>query len=264
MKTKHTFTSYVAKATLYLAGMALFVLTVSFPAKAQEANKDVPITRQQADAILDELRQIHHLLENLLQNQARAAAPEPLPAAKGSLKMDGGYILGSKDAPLTMVEFTDYQCPFCRQFETATFGEIRKKYIDTGKLRFISLNLPLDIHSNALQAAEAVLCAGDQGEFWTMRDALFRTASKLKQADLLSYAQGFHLNMSEFGSCLESSKHKADIQKDIQKAASLRMSGTPSFLVGKTTADGVDGYIIVGAQPFAAFDAKLQEILASK
>lgn len=162
-----------------------------------------------------------------------------------------------------MVEFTDYQCPFCRQFETATFGEIRKKYIDTGKLRFISLNMPLDIHPNALQAAEAVLCAGDQGEFWTMRDAL-RTASKLTQGDLLNYAQALHLKMSEFGSCLESGKHKADIQKDIQKATWLGMNGTPSFLVGKTTPDGVDGYIIVGAQPFAAFDAKLKEIQASK
>jgi len=260
MNTKYTFTSYAAKAMPYLAGMALLVLTVCFPVRAQDGNKDATITRQQADAILDELRQIRHLLEN----QARVASPEPLPPAKGSLKIDGGYSLGSKDASLTMVEFTDYQCPFCRQFETATFGEIRKKYIDTGKLRFISLNMPLDMHPNARQAAEAALCAGDQGEFWTMRDALFRAAGKLTKEDLLSYAQGLHLNMSEFGSCLESGKHKADIQKDIQKAASLRMNGTPSFLVGKTTPDGVDGYIIAGAQPFAAFDAKLEEIQAGK
>jgi protein-disulfide isomerase len=260
MGTKHILKSYAAKATLCLAGAAVLLLTVCFPVRAQDANEDATITRQQADAILDELRQIRHLLEN----QAHAAAPEPAPPAKGSPKIDGGYSLGSKDAPLTMVEFTDYQCPFCRQFETATFGEIRKKYIDTGKLRFISLNMPLDMHPNAMQAAEAALCAGDQGEFWTMRDTLFRAAGKLTKEDLLSYAQGLHLNMSEFGSCLETGKHKADIQKDLQKAASLRMNGTPSFLVGKTTPDGVDGYVIVGAQPFAAFYAKLEEIQAGK
>src|ERR1700757_2921831 len=138
------------KFLCYATALPLFLL---LPASAQK-NKDQGITREQADQILDELRQIKQLLEK--QNKGAQGPAEP---AKAKLDMTGAQMLGSKDAPITMVEFTDYQCPFCQRFHTTVFNEIKKNYIDTGKVRFYSRDLPLDsMHPNAIRAAQAARC----------------------------------------------------------------------------------------------------------
>ena len=148
----------------------------------------------------------------------------------GKLRLEGGYSLGSSDAPVTIVEFTDYQCPYCRAFESTTFAEIRKKYVDTGKVRFVVRDFPLvDMHPDAMQAAEAAHCAGDQQKFWPMHDALFSDASKLGKNGLIDSAESLKLDMEVFRSCLESGKHKLEIQNDQQVASSLQINGTPSF-----------------------------------
>ena len=213
--------------------------------------KDCAMSHEEASAILNELRQIRQLLEKQIQ---------PNQAVTGKLRLDGEYWLGKKDAPLTIVEFVDYQCPFCREFETTTFIEIRKKYIDTGQLRFTSLNLPLSVHADAMQAAEAVLCAGDQGEFWTMRKELFSNTHNLSQADILAYAQHLHIDLSLFQSCLQTRKHKSDIQKHLLEAEALKVTGTPTFVLGKTTTEGVEGDLVVGSQPLSVFEDKLKDL----
>jgi protein-disulfide isomerase len=243
--------SYVIRVATLALGLA-----VGRAAVMHGSTQDALIPREQADAILNELRQIRQLLEK----QALPAAPTT--AARGKLKIDGGYSLGAENAPLTMVEFGDYECPFCRQFQTTTFEEIRKKYIDTGKVRFISRNLPIDGHPNAMPAAQAALCAGDQGQFWKMHDLLY--ANKLTQADILADAHSLHVDMPAFQDCLDSGKHQPDIAKDLQDASLLQINGTPSFLVGKTTPDGVNGYVLIGALPFAVFEAKLKESEAAQ
>jgi protein-disulfide isomerase len=227
-----------------------------------DATKDAGITREQADDILTELRQIRQLLER----QGRPAAPAPMKAVPqtGKLRLDGGFSLGSSDALITIVEFSDYQCPYCRQFESTTFAELRKKYIDTGKVRFVVRDFPLvEAHPYAMQAAEAARCAGDQGKFWPMHDALFGDPSKLEQGGLIDYAESLKLDVSAFRSCLESGKHKLEIQNDMQVFSSLQMNGTPSFLIGKATGEELAGAIVVGAQPFSFFEAKLKEAEAT-
>jgi protein-disulfide isomerase len=156
-----------------------------------------------------------------------------------------------------MIEFTDYQCPFCRGFESATFDQIRKEYIDTGKLRFVSRNLPLEMHPDAMRSAEAALCAGDQGQYWSMRDFLF-TSQSLAVERILESAQNLKLNIEVFRSCLEGEKHKTEILNDVSDSRALQIDGTPAFVIGKTTAGGVEGYVTTGALPFAQFDAKLK------
>src|SRR6476659_2383693 len=133
----------------------IYLLVASMVSADKKSKSDEGITREQADAILSELKQIRTLLE---KGQRVAAAPQPEPVVKASLKIGTEPALGSKDAPLTMVEFTDYQCGFCRHFHLTTFPEIRKKYIDTGKVRFVTRDLPLDFHANAFPAAEAARC----------------------------------------------------------------------------------------------------------
>src|SRR5437588_8538267 len=120
------------------------------------------ITGEQADAILNELRQIRLLLEKQRTTAPQAVAPSPSTPERVRLSLNGQHALGAPDAPLTVVEFTDYQCPFCNQFHRLTFPELKKTYIETGKIRFISRDLPLEFHRNALRAGRHARCGGGQ------------------------------------------------------------------------------------------------------
>lgn len=220
-------------------------------------DKEEGVTKQQADEILNELRQIRQLLE-------KQAANAPQPGAelitKAKVTTEGAFAIGSQSAPLTMVEFTDFQCPFCASFYTSTFAELKRDYIDTGKLRFVSRDLPLDFHPNAMQAAEAGRCAGEQGQFWAMRDRMNANPEKLDMNNLVGWAQDLKLNVTGFRSCVEGQKYKNAIQTDILTAQRIGANGTPSFVIGKSTPDGVDGELIVGAMPYQVFDQKLKEL----
>jgi protein-disulfide isomerase len=222
---------------------------------AQDSSTEPGITRKQADDILNELRQIRQLLEG----QNKSAAPAPAAALTGRVRLDQGFSLGSNDAPLAMVEFTDYECPFCRQFQSTTFAEIRKQYIDTGKVRFVVRDFPLVNHPHAFPAAEAAHCAADQGQFWQLHDALFADPSQLVQKRLIQHAEALKLDVAVFQSCLQTGKHKLEIQNEMKIATSLQVQGTPSFLIGKITGGEVAGTIVIGALPFSTFETMFKE-----
>jgi protein-disulfide isomerase len=241
----------------FAAGTLIAIMTGTV--LAQDELKETGITRQQADDILLELRAIHQLLDR----QVRPATPQqpaaPVYPTTGKLKLDGEPARGSSTAPVTLVEFTDYECPFCRQFETSTLPEIVKKYVDTGKVRLVVHDFPLNIHANAMPAAEAAHCAGDQGKFWPMHDALFSEPGKLGTADLIDRAKAMKLDTGAFRACLEGGKDRAEVMKQIKSASELLIVATPSFLIGRTVEDVVNGSIITGAQPLSVFEAKLKE-----
>jgi protein-disulfide isomerase len=220
---------------------------------------DKGITHEQADEILKELRQIRELLEKQGAS-GPAAQPGQQQITKANVGIEGAYTLGSKDAPLTMVEFTDFQCPFCQRFHVQTFAELKKNYIDTGKLRFVSRDLPLDFHPNAMQAAQAGRCAGEQGQFWAMRDRMNANPDKLDMASLAAFALDLKINVTNFRGCIESGKYKNAILKDSQTAEKIGANGTPSFVLGKSTPEGVDGELIIGAMPYDLFDQKLKAL----
>ena len=166
---------------------------------------------------------------------------------------------------MTVVEFTDYQCPFCRHFQTDSFAQLKKDYIDTGKVRFVSRDLPLEFHPNAPAAAMAVRCAGEQHKFWEMRDAMMLdTKADLGPEGILKYARQTSLDMTAFGGCLKDKKYTSAIQKDTADAGTLGISGTPSFVVGKTAKDEIAGVRIVGAVPYTVFDSTIKDLLSSK
>lgn len=227
--------------------MTAVVITVSGTTLA------VPMTKEQGDAILNELRQIKQLLARPQQQQVQAAPSVP---QNLTVKSDALYVLGKSDAPLTMVEFTDFQCPFCGRFEATIFPEIKKNYIDTGKLRLILQDLPLsDLHLYALKAAQSVHCAGDQGKFWEMKELVFKNQSRLDIDSLVGYAKDISLNADTFKSCMADGTHLKEIGDEAKYAQSLGITGTPTFIVGKSTGNSVDGRVIVGAQPYAVFEA---------
>ena len=243
------------------AGFAALPLALLLPLGAPGATKDQGITREQADEILKELRQIRQLLE---RQQAKAPQPQEEQVVKAKVNLEGFAMLGSKKAPLTIVEFTDYQCPFCQRFHTTAFPELKKNYIDTGKVRFYSRDMPLDFHPDAMRAAEAARCASDQGQFWQLRDVMGANPNKLDMDSLVADATDLKMDVKAFRACVESEKYKSAVQTDVMEAMKIGANGTPTFVVGKSTPNGVDGELMVGAQPYPMFEEKLQELGSAK
>jgi len=227
---------------------SILVLYCSASSAASEG-----LTEETGKEILDELRQI----KNLLQGQQRGARPGEQ-AVLVQVKASGA-VLGRPDAPITMIEFTDYQCPFCRQFSGNTFPSIRTKYIDTGKIRFISRNLPLPIHPDARNAAHAAICAGEQGRYWEMREILFQNTD-LGVTKLPDYASTIGLDTHRFRDCLSADKTPR-INSDVSEANAIGISGTPSFVIGRTTDGEITGERVVGALPLGIFETKINALL---
>jgi protein-disulfide isomerase len=220
------------------------------------------ISRDQADAILLELREIRKLLENIDQKGLAQAAAQPRKPRTATVTIDPDRpAMGSADAPVTVVEFTDYQCPFCRRFTQSTFPLIQKQYIDTGKVRWVVRDLPLAFHANARKAGQSVHCANEQGKFWEMRDTLFKNSAKLGEEDLRKYAGDVGLDVSAFDSCLASDRHMTEIDQDSAEAKRVGITGTPTFVVGKSGGDKLSGTVVVGAQPLNAFKSAIDKLL---
>lgn len=188
-------------------------------------------------------------------NQPSAVNP-PTQAAQVTASIDDDAILGNKDAPITIIEFSDYQCPFCNRFWAQTLPQLKSEYIDTGKVRFVYRDFTLDsIHPFATPAAQAAECVRDQGgdkAYYEYHDKVFENYQSLSNENLKQWAQGLGYDI---GSCLDSGKFAAEVKKDTADAQAAGGQGTPYFvIIGK---DG-KGTPLSGAQPFAAFDAALK------
>jgi protein-disulfide isomerase len=232
---------------------SIILTTVAF-AWAAPTVVDDAVTCKQTDEILSELRQIRKLLERM---PSITAQPRTATAA---IDVGNAPFLGSKEAPLTIVEFTDYECPYCRQFHQQTFQDLKKHYIDSGRVRFYSMDLPLDIHRNALLAAHAGRCAHEQGQFWRMHDQMQANPEHLEAAKLVGYAGEIGMDSLAFRRCLDSGKYNEAIQQATREAMSKGARGTPTFVIGRSTPSGVEGELIVGAVPFGIFEIKLKEL----
>jgi len=241
------------------------LLIAALPLAAQKKGATAPpadqtITRDQADEIIKELRQIRQLLEK----QGKAAPAEDQPVRAKITDLTGVNMLGSKDAPITIVEYTDYQCPFCQRFHLSAYPELKKQYIDTGKVRFFSKDLPLDFHPNAMRAAQAARCAGEQGKFWEIRDTMGANPDKLDMGHIMGFAADLKLDTQKFQDCVNGDKYKEKIQADVTEAMRVGANGTPAFVVGKSTGNGVDGELVVGAMPFGNFDKIIKDLQSAK
>ena len=149
------------------------------------------------------------------------------------------YSLGRSDAPLTLLEFTDYQCPYCRRFQAEAWPQIKKNYIDTGKLRFIVRDLPLQFHSSALPAAEAAHCAGEQGKFWEMHDLIYDGFPNLSKQLVGIYAKQLKLDLTKFNADLASHKYHARVAAEEKEGEDAGVAGTPTFYFNGKKFNGV-------------------------
>jgi protein-disulfide isomerase len=158
---------------------------------------------------------------------------------------------GPSNAPITIVEFSDYQCPFCQRAEESV-QEVRKKYGD--KVRLIYMDFPLPMHSNALGAAQAARCAGDQGKYWEFHDALFADQSKLDAAGLKATADKLKLDSKKFSECTGHGLHMDQVKASQQEGTQVGVDGTPTFII--------NGRMMNGAQPASEMESVIDEELA--
>jgi len=169
------------------------------------------------------------------------------------VSVDDDPAKGPEDAPVTIIEFSDFQCPYCGGFATETLPQILQNYGD--RVRFVFRDFPLiSMHANALKAAEASECADDQGKFWEYHDLLFKNQTALDVDSLKGYAASLGLDTAAFNECLDSDKYTEEVGKDLQDGQAAGVQGTPSFFI--------NGLPVRGAMPYASFQAAIEAALA--
>jgi protein-disulfide isomerase len=167
--------------------------------------------------------------------------------------IDDDSIKGDKDAPVTIVEFSDYECPFCERFYSQTYNLIESEYIDTGKVKLIFRDFPLSFHANAQKAAEAAECAGEQGKYYEMHDKLFEEGVSNGIDSFKQYAKEIGLNEDEFNTCLDTGAMASEVKEDMSDGQKAGVQGTPAFFI--------NGELVSGAQPFSVFQEKIEAAL---
>jgi protein-disulfide isomerase len=260
--------------TRFVSALAIAALLAALPLSAAQASKeDVEALKKQIQdlatsqaAIQKQLEEIRTLLK---ERPAAAAAPAPAPPsgpAPGTMvNTASAPVEGDASAKVTIVEFSDFQCPFCARFHTGTLPQIQKEYVETGKVRHVFRNLPLEaIHPMAFKASEAALCAGDQDKYWEMHNLLFQNQRALAPEQLVGYAKTLGLDAAAFQSCLDSGKQAARIRTDLEEAGRLGLNGTPAFVIGVAMPDGKVKTVkfVSGARPYADFKAAIDAALA--
>lgn len=179
-------------------------------------------------------------------------APSPI-APKVNLDIGDDPVKGDPDAPVTIIEFSDFECPFCGRFYSDTLGQLEKEYIDTGKVKFVYKDFPLSFHPQAEPAAVAASCAGEQGKFWEYHDKIFDNQASLSSGSYTTWASELGLDASKFKECVDSGKYEAEIQEDIKEGSAAGVKGTPAFFI--------NGQLVSGAQPFSVFQQAIEAAL---
>ncbi|NCN06653.1 MAG: DsbA family protein [Candidatus Pacebacteria bacterium] len=199
-----------------------------------------------------------------------SAPAEQAQPTRGTASIDDDAVLGDADAPVTIIEFSDYECPFCKRHFTDTHPKLVENYIQTGKVKLVFRDFPLAFHDPlATQEAIAANCAkeqsGDAG-YYAFHDEIFaRTASNgngLDATKIQKIATDLGLNIDSFTTCLDDPAMAEEVQKDLADGSAAGASGTPSFIIGKSTSNGViEGDLVVGAQPYATFETIIDALL---
>lgn len=203
------------------------------------------------------------------RNEApQAPQPSNPPSEPVEVSVDNDPVLGDKNAPLTLIEFSDYECPFCKRSFTDLLPELKKTYIDTGKVKLVYRDFPLSFHANAQKEAEAAECARSQGNdatYFKFHDQIFTETTAggtgLALTQLPVIAKNLGLNVNQFEQCLDSGRFTDEVAKDTADGTAAGVSGTPSWIIGTSSKDGqVEGQLIVGAQPFSTFKVVIDEL----
>ena len=249
--------------------MAVLIATMVFAATAAA---DAQVSREEFEALKSEVGSLKDTVkaqnEMLRQFFERMNAGREAPFKETPVSIDGAPVFGKADAKVTIVEFSDYQCPFCARYANDTFPQIEREYIDTGRVKYVFRDFPIEAaHPQAFKAHEAVYCAGEQGKRREMHKRIFANQRAMSVSDLSAHAAALGLDKSRFDKCLGADGYAAKIRGGLSAGEQAGVRGTPTFFVGLTEPNS--GTLkavrrIVGAQPYGAFKAAIDDLLAAK
>jgi protein-disulfide isomerase len=215
----------------------------------QRLQRDVLILQKQVDELSK-------------QNRSQGQRVPATAAARPGVSLDDDPVMGASDAAVALIEFSDYQCPYCQRFHEKTFPRLKSKYIDSGKVRYVYRDMPSPSRGQAVYAAIAANCAGEQGKYFEMHKVLFENGSRLENKSYVRFARKLGLHIAKFEACLVNEKQLDEIGKDIQDGQRLGVRGTPTFFIGKIRDNTIeDPKSIVGAQPYRVFNKVLEDVL---
>jgi protein-disulfide isomerase len=248
----------------------LLVALAATPVAAQSRDelakmrKDIEALEESHRALQKDLEDVKALLRARLAPPA-TAGPQAALAQPVTLTIDGAPFRGRKDARVTLVEFSDFQCAFCARHSRQTLPAIVKDYVDAGTVRYVLRDFPIAaLHPGADKAHEAAHCAGEQGKYWDMHPLLFANIRGQDRAGLTAYARTLKLDAGKFEQCLTAGRHAPTIKKAIEEGQRAGVRGTPTFFVGVTgngrTLQATQ--MLRGAQPYETFKAAIETVLA--
>jgi protein-disulfide isomerase len=249
----------IKKSTFRVLVISVIVvsLVAVFVAGSYISLKSDQITKSELNEAIVKLE------SKILKNRQAPAQPDLQPIR---VSIDDDPIRGDQDAPITIVEFSDFQCPFCARFQIQTLPLILEQYVYTGKVKFVYRDFPIqNSHPNAMPAAVASECAHEQDKYWQYHDALFENQgvwNKVENTSAITifkeFATKLDLNQDQFNSCLDSGKYIEEINNDLKDGQSYGITGTPGFFIGNEEIGFVK---INGAQPFEAFKSVIDSQL---
>lgn len=221
-----------------------------------EMKTEIAVLNTQVETMQEEIKE-------LKTKPAQAARPSaPTPSVVKGVRIDDDPIKGDKNAPITIVEFSDFECPFCKRSNDQVISKIDEEYVKDGKVRLVFRDFPLGFHKQAIPAAVAANCAGEQGKYWEVHDFLFKSRNNVNQAAVLNAADSLGLDKAKLKACMDDPSKVAEVNKDMEEGKKYGVRGTPSYFIGKTTDNGeIEGTFIRGAQPYNVFQEEIDKQL---
>jgi protein-disulfide isomerase len=249
-----------------LRPLFLLLCAVNVSAQVSPADK-FQSSEDQIKTLADQQRQILSTLNDIKQLLASAVRPTPQPPKPPAmLSTQDEAFRGDGRATVAIVEYADFECPYCGQYERDIYPQLAKDYLQTGKVKYFYRDLPLPMHPHAMGAARAAHCAGEQGKYWEMHDSLFAKQNAIRDVDMPGRAQELGLDSSKFAECLSSDRHTDEIKASTTEAQKMGIGGTPTFFIGKVDPSGevTNLKMIIGARPYDAFKSAIEDSLTAK
>lgn len=248
---------------LVILGVTGYVST-RFPGEGAGARSAERLSEAQFSRIMQELQELRRLHQDAAPSRAERKPEEAARERTLRISLPERPMQGNPKARLVLMEFTDYQCPFCVRFHQETLPLIRKAFIETGRVGYMIMDLPLsNIHPHAAKAAEAVHCAGEQGKFFELSDYMFNNSARLNDRFIEQSASAVGLNQELFSKCLRDRRHQQTVKRSLEMAEELGFTSTPTFALGRLENGSlVDGGYFLGAQPYSVFQQILQKMEA--
>lgn len=251
-----------------LAAVTVIALLSLSPPQSQgdeiaALKREIQSLKAQQAAMERDLQAIKTLLQALAQRPGPSAGDS---FANKTIAIDNEPSRGNAAAKVTVVEVSDYHCPFCKRQTQQTMPQLMTEYVNAGKVRYVFVDYPIaQLHPDAFKAHEAANCAGDQGKYWQMHDSLFANPPAREAAQLSAQAKAIGLDMAKFDACLGGGKHATPIRDSIMRMEELGVGGTPLTLIGMTPAPGSPMKVVsfvYGARPYSDFKSAIDEALA--